>query len=103
MGLIISSTEEKQINIKDLSGQVVPTESVYSRIESAARIDGKTVECAFGYTTISKEAFKLGAPFIATDIPSNCSGEVLVQDHASIHELVKTHLESLGYSVVIDL
>ena len=103
MGLIISSTPEKPINIKDLSGQVVPTESVYSRIEVGARIDGKTVECAFGYITVSKEAYKLGAPFIATDIPANWSGEVPVQDLATIHEKIKTHLEALGYSVVVDL
>lgn len=102
MGLIIKSTESKKIQMKDLNGKVTETDSVYARIESASRIDGKTTECAFPYFTLTKEAYKLGAPFIQTDIPSSVSGEVVEQSQQSSHDLCKAYLEELGYVVQID-
>ena len=103
MGLIIQSTESKKINMKDLNGKITEVDSVYARIESASRMDGKTTECAFPYFTMTKEAYKLGAPFVQTDIPSSVSGEVTEQSQQSSHELCKAYLEGLGYSVEIDL
>lgn len=45
MGLIIKTTEKKQINIKDLNGQVTEVASVYARLEFASRIDGLGYDC----------------------------------------------------------
>jgi hypothetical protein len=103
MGLIIKSTEERIIQYKDLSGNVQVLESVYARLEWASRIDGKSVEVAFPYIFISKDAFLLGASMIQTDIQTNVSGEVIVQDNPMVHELCKIELEKLGYLVQIDL
>jgi hypothetical protein len=103
MGLIIKSTKEKKINYQDLSGKVQELESVYARIEWAARPNGTTVEGAFPYMFVSKEAMKLGASMIQTDIPTSVSGEVTKQDNQSAHDLAKAELEKEGYNVTIDL
>ena len=103
MGLIIKATEEKKINYQDLSGKVQELESVYARIEWAARPNGTTVEGAFPYMFVSKEAMKLGASMIQTDIPTSVSGEVTKQDNQAVHDLAKTELEKEGYIVDIDL
>jgi len=103
MGLIINSTEDKKINYQDLSGKVQELESVYARIEWAARPNGTTVEGAFPYMFVSKEAMKLGASIIQTDIPTSVSGEVTKQDNQAAHDLAKAELEKEGYNVIIDL
>jgi hypothetical protein len=103
MGLIINSTKGKKINYKDLSGKVQELESVYARIEWAARPNGTTIEGAFPYMFVSKEAMKLGASMIQTDIPTSVSGEVEIQDNQSVHDLAKAELEKEGYNVIIDL
>ena len=103
MGLIIKATEEKAIQYMDLSGKVQELESVYARIEWAARPDGKTVEGAFPYIYMTKEAMKLGASIIQTDIPTSVNGEVAIQNNESVHQLAKAKLEVEGYIVTIDL
>ena len=103
MGLIIKATEEKKINYQDLSGKVQELESVYARIEWAARPNGTTVEGAFPYIYMTKEAMKLGASIIQTDIPTSVSGEVKTQDNQAAHDLAKAELEKEGYNVIIDL
>ena len=103
MGLIIKATKEKKINYQDLSGKVQELESVYARIEWAARPNGTTIEGAFPYMFVSKEAMKLGASMIQTDIPTSVSGEVTKQDNQAAHELAKAELEKEGYNVIIDL
>jgi hypothetical protein len=103
MGLIIKATEEKKINYQDLSGKVQELESVYARIEWAARPNGTTIEGAFPYIFVSKEAMKLGASMIQTDIPTSVSGDVKKQDNQAVHELAKAELEKEGYIVDIDL
>jgi hypothetical protein len=103
MGLIIKATEEKKINYQDLSGKVQELESVYARIEWAARPNGTTVEGAFPYMFVSKEAMKLGASMIQTDIPTSVSGEVAIQNNQAVHDLEKVEGEKLGYNVIIDL
>lgn len=103
MGLIIKSTVEKTIQYKDLSGNVQDLPSVYARVEWAARLDGKTIEAAFPYIFVSKEAYTLGATMIQTDIQTSVNGEVLIQDNPTVHELCKVELEKLGYEVIIDL
>jgi hypothetical protein len=103
MGLIIKATEEKKINYQDLSGKLQELESVYARIEWAARPNGTTIEGAFPYMFVSKEAMKLGASMIQTDIPTSVSGDVEIQDNQSAHDLAKAELEKEGYNVIIDL
>ena len=103
MGLIIKATENKKIQYKDLSGNIQELESVYARIEWASRPNGTTVECAFPYIYLSKQAMNLGASIIATDIPTSVNGEVSIQDNQAVHELCKTTLESQGYEVVIEM
>ena len=103
MGLIINAPEEKAIQYKDLSGNVQDLPSVYARLEWAARIDGKTVEAAFPYIFVSKEAYTLGASMIQTNISTSVNGEVLIQDNPTVHELCKVELEKAGYIVQIDL
>jgi hypothetical protein len=103
MGLIIKATEEKKIQYQDLSGKLQELESVYARIEWAARPNGTTIEGAFPYMFVSKEAMKLGASMIQTDIPTSVSGEVTKQDNQAVHELAKTELDKEGYNVIIDL
>jgi hypothetical protein len=103
MGLIIKSTEEKKIQYQDLSGKVQELESVYARIEWAARPNGTTVEGAFPYIYMTKEAMKLGASIIQTDIPTSVSGDVEKQDNQAVHDLAKVELEKLGYEVEVDL
>jgi hypothetical protein len=103
MGLIIKSTAEKVIQYKDLSGNIQELPSVYARIEWAARLDGKTIEAAFPYIFVSKEAYVLGASMIQTDIHTSVNGEVIIQDNSTVHGLCKVELEKLGYEVEIDL
>lgn len=103
MGLIIKATEEKTIQYMDLSGKVKELENVYARIEWASRPNGTTVECAFPYIYLSKEAMNLGASIIKTDIPTSANGEVAIQDNQAVHNLCKSELEKLGYDVDIDL
>lgn len=103
MGLEIKSTEEKIIQYKDLSGQVQQLASVYARVEWAARENGKSVEAAFPYIYMSKEAYELGASIIQTDIPTSSGGDVLIQDNPTVHMLCKVELEKLGYNVDIIL
>ena len=103
MGLKIKATKEKTIKYMDLSGEVQELESVFARIEWAARPNGTTVEGEFQYVYLNKEAIKLGASIISTDIPTSVSGEVAIQDNQSVHELAKVKLEEEGYIVEIDL
>lgn len=103
MGLIINATKEKTIQYKDLSGNIQELPSVYARVEWAARENGTKVEAAFPYIFVSKEAFRLGASMIQTDIPTSTNGDVAIQDNPTVHELCKVELEKLGYLVEIDL
>lgn len=103
MGLEIKSTEQKKIQYMDLSGHVQELSSVYARVEWAARENGKSVEAAFPYIYMSKEAYELGASIIKTDIPTSTGGDVLVQDNPTVHTLCKVELEKLGYIVDIIL
>ena len=103
MALIIKATKEKTIQYKDLSGKIQELPSVYARVEWAARENGTKVEAAFPYIFVSKEAFKLGASMIQTDIPTSTNGDVTIQENLTVHELCKVELEKLGYEVEIDL
>ena len=103
MGLIINATEEKSITIV---GTEITLESVYGRIEFAARADGKTLEIAIA-TYASKEAFTSAASALSTDVPQgNFNVEILPTEIQSIdtaHEYGKQAFEQMGYEVTIDL
>lgn len=103
MGLIIKSTEQAKVQMQGLDGNVTEIESVYARIEMALRPDGKTIECAFPYIFLSKEAYKLNAPVLKTNVPTSASGEVLEQSMLTAHELCKAELQKIGFEVLIDL
>jgi len=101
MGLEIKSTQEKSIKI---IGTEITLESVYGRIEFAARADGKTLEIAIS-TYASRDAFKMGASPITTDVQQGNlnvnlqEGEIQSIDTAQIYSQ-QAYLQ-LGYSVDI--
>ena len=64
MGLDIKSTELKPIKIV---GTDITLDGVYGRVEFAGRADGKSLEIAVA-TYASKNAFKMGASPISTDV-----------------------------------
>lgn len=103
MGLIIKSTENKKIQTVGFDGNVTEVESVYARLEAALRPDGKSIEVAFPYVFHSKEAYKLNAPIMQTNVPTAASGEALEQSLLTAHEVAKIALEKEGFEVVIDL
>jgi hypothetical protein len=101
MGLEIKSTQEKSIKI---IGTEITLESVYGRIEFAARADGKTLEIAIS-TYASRDAFKMGASPITTDVQQGNlnvnleEGEIQSIDTAQIYSQ-QAYLQ-LGYNVDI--
>lgn len=102
MGLLIKSTENKKIKTKGYDGSINELESVYARIEFAARPNGKSIECAFPYIYHSKNAYDAGASAMPTDIPTSTSGEIsgnLEQSLTTAHDVVKKFLEGHGYEV----
>lgn len=103
MGLIIKSTESKKINVQQLDGTTKEEPQVYARLEAALRPDGKSVEIAFPYIFLSKDAYKLNGPVLRTDIPTSAGGEVAEQTMELIHEAAKVALTNAGYEVEIDL
>lgn len=101
MGLEIKQTQEKSIKI---IGTEITLESVYGRIEFAARADGKSLEIAI-YTYASKNAFKMGASPITTHVQQgNLNVQLKDQEVQSVdtaHLYAKKAYEELGYDVVI--
>lgn len=101
MGLEIKSTSEKSIKI---IGTEITLESVYGRIEFAARADGKSLEIAV-LTYASKSAFKMGASPITTDVQQGNlnvqlqDGEIQSVDTAQNYSQ-QAYLQ-LGYNVEI--
>jgi hypothetical protein len=102
MGLIIESTENKKILI---TGTDIELQTLYGRVEFAARADGKTLEIALS-TFASLEAFEAKASVITTNVPmGNLNVELAVgqaQDLDTSLNYMKAALEQEGYSVVIE-
>jgi hypothetical protein len=103
MGLIIKSTSTKKIQSQGYDGKIAELESVYARLEFACRPNGTTIEVAFPYIFLSKEAFKLNAPTIPTDVPTSATGEMVEQSILTAHEVSREMLVKEGYTVEIDL
>jgi hypothetical protein len=102
MGLIIESTENKKILI---TGTDIELQTLYGRVEFAARANGKTLEIALS-TFASLEAFEAKASVITTNVPmGNLNVELAVgqaQDLDTSLNYMKAALEQEGYSVVIE-
>jgi hypothetical protein len=101
MGLEIKSTQEKSIKI---IGTEITLESVYGRIEFAARADGKTLEIAIS-TYASRNAFKMGASPITTDVQQGNLNVNLEAGEIQSIETAQTYSQQaylqLGYNVDI--
>jgi hypothetical protein len=103
MGLIITATESKKIEAKGFDGAITELESVYARLEFVSRPDGKSIETAFPYTFLTKEAYKLQAPIVQTNIPQAAAGEVLEQSLFNAHKIAADYLTAQGFEVEIDI
>ena len=102
MSLTIKSTEEKSIKI---AGTEFTLESVYGRLEFAARANGFTLEIATA-TYVSKETYEQGM-LLYTDIQAgNINASLELGEEQSLetaHKYAKLAYEQLGYEVEINL
>jgi hypothetical protein len=103
MALIITPTTEQKIHVH---GTAIELSSVYARLEFGCRPNGTTMEIAF-YTYADRAAFLAGTG-LPTDLPVNNLNRDIdpatqTQGLTAAHELAKTHFETLGYQVSIDL
>ncbi len=102
MGLIIESTENKKILI---TGTDIELQTLYGRVEFAARANGKTLEIALS-TFASLGAFEAKASVITTNVPmGNLNVELeagQAQDLDNSLMYMKAALEQEGYSVIIE-
>ena len=100
MSLTIQSTEEKSIKI---AGTEFTLESVYGRLEFAARANGLTLEISTA-TYVSKETYQQGM-LLYTDIQAGNIVATLeegeIQSLETAHKYAKMAYEQLGYEVVI--
>lgn len=100
MSLTIQSTEEKSIKI---AGTEFTLESVYGRLEFAARANGLTLEISTA-TYVSKETYQQGM-LLYTDIQAGNIVATLeegeIQSLETAYKYAKIAYEQLGYEVVI--
>jgi hypothetical protein len=100
MSLTIQSTEEKSIKI---AGTEFTLESVYGRLEFAARANGLTLEISTA-TYVSKETYQQGM-LLYTDIQAGNIVATLeegeIQSLETAYKYAKIAYEQLGYKVVI--
>jgi urease beta subunit len=102
MSLTIKSTAEKSIKI---SGTEFTLESVYARLEFAARANGNTLEISTA-TYVSKETYEQGM-LLYTDITSGNIVATLqpgeMQSLETAEKYAKLGYEQLGYEVLINI
>lgn len=103
MGLIIKSTENKKLQYKGLDGNMVEVAEIYARLEMAFRPDGKTIEVAFPYLFVTKEAYKNNGIVLQITIECNAIGQAVEQTILTAHEVAKLKVEEQGFECVIDL
>lgn len=101
MSITIKATEQKSILI---SGTEFTLESVYGRLEFAARANGLTLEIATA-TYVSKETYQEGM-LLYTDIQAGNIVATLeegeIQSLETAEKYAKLGFEQLGYEVVIN-
>lgn len=98
MALIIEPKGEKKIEIPGLD---IELPSLYVRLETANRADGKTVEIAF-ISCKNKEKFIEGKQCITSVPTGNIKIELESTETQSIitaHIAAKNYFEQLGYTV----
>ena len=102
MSITIKSTQEKPIKI---AGTELAIESVYGRLEFAARANGLTLEISTA-TYVSKDTYEAGM-LLYTDISS---GNILatleegeIQSLETAEKYAKLGYEQLGYEVLINI
>ena len=100
MAILIKSNEQKSITI---SGTDLKLESIYARLEFAARADGKTLEIAV-VTYASELTFESNQP-IFTDVQQGTfTVEILpteLQDINAANKYTSLMFEQLGYTTEI--
>lgn len=102
MSLTIKSTAEKSIKI---AGTEFTLESVYGRLEFAARANGLTLEISTA-TYVSKETYQQGM-LLYTDIQAGNIVATLeegeMQSLETAEKYAKLGYEQLGYEVLINI
>ena len=102
MALIINATETAKLSVKGLN---IDLPLVYARIKWQSPIDGKSIQYSL-VPFLDKENYKNDNPCPVT-FAGGAGGFLLqegqIQDLQTIHELVKTELETKGFVVTIDL
>ena len=96
MALIINNAKFKNTQ--------VTAPQIYARLQYVAYLDGTTTNVTL--IASDNKANALHNKRIATDLPEQVIivlAEGQVQDLATIHEAVKTELETKGFEVTIDL
>jgi hypothetical protein len=100
MAILIKSNEEKSITI---SGTNLQLESVYARLEFAARADGKTLEILV-VTYASETTFESNQPIFTDVQQGSFTVEILpteMQDINSANKYTSLAFEELGYTTEI--
>jgi len=100
MAILIKSNEEKSITI---SGTNLQLESVYARLEFAARADGKTLEILV-VTYASETTFESNQPIFTDVQQGSFTVEILpteLQDINSANKYTSLAFEQLGYTTEI--
>lgn len=102
MALIITATETAKLPIK---GTNIELESIYARINWNAPIQGKSIQ--YGLVPfINKLFYKNNNPVMINFV--GASGFIALQENDEqslqfVHEKIKEQLESLGFTVIIQL
>jgi hypothetical protein len=104
MALIIKSTEQKQLNVRNSS---INLPSIYGRLAFVAGVDGRSLE--IGINTYENKEKYTASPenMLLTDFPQGSIKAIIevgeVQDVETAHKYGKIAVEELGYSCEIDL
>ena len=100
MAILIKSNEEKSIII---SGTELKIESIYARLEFAARADGKTLEIAVA-TYVSQLTYESNQPIFTDVQQGSFTVEILpteLQDINSANKYASLVYEQLGYTTEV--
>jgi hypothetical protein len=100
MAILIKSNEEKSITI---SGTELKLESIYARLEFAARADGKTLEIAVA-TYASKATFESNQPIFTDVQQGSFTVEILdteLQDINAANKYASLAYQQMGYTTEI--
>ena len=100
MAILIKSNKEKSIII---SGTELKLESIYARLEFAARADGKTLEIAV-VTYASRTTFESNQPIFTDVQQGSFTVEILpteFQDITSANKYASLAFEQMGYTTEI--